>query len=318
MLSQRSYQYRLDEAEIQVVRHVRKLVKRGDVALISPSHVDRLNDEIQLRVFVGNKYLRKYKVNAKETIQSFANVGCEVQAKVLGWPDIDDEDQSNRDDEDEVHSVGTQTVFGDTSEHNDISGNIKDSEPDSWTSTKEKLIPTYVKRVTFTVNEEDMTPIRYTELKHQFPDVLIQPISPSVDLKDTSSEVEKPDGVKTTTLLLDQAEIDKDPGLANKHSNPFPGVTLQEANKRAPQPIEKDTSPTQLVPPHLPLPESLPQEGYVPRPDKDIIELAMSDQMNHLRNLATFEIEVFSAPTLERVEPNQPESGERSAKRDIV
>lgn len=247
---------------------------------------------------MGNHYLQKYKVNAKDTIQSFANVGCKVQAKVLGWPDIGDEDQSDIDDEDDLDSVlGTQSVFGDTSKHNDISGNSKDNEPASWTSAKEKLIPAYVKRVTFTVNEEDMTPIRYTELKNQFPDVLIQSISPSADGKPNSSEVEKPNDVKTATFLLDQAEIDKDPALTNKLANQFPWATLQEANKHAPQPIEKDTSPTQPVPLLLPLPgprRSLPHERYVPRPDKDIIELAMSDPMNHLRNLATF---VVQSPT---------------------
>lgn len=258
---------------------------------------------LSIRVYDGNKYLQKYRVNARDAILEFADIGGQVQAKLLGWPDIDDQEASDADEEDERDSVlGTQSVSGDT-----IS-NKKDMELPSWSSVTSLLIPEYVKGITFTVDEANMSAAQYEELRTTFPGVLIQsnsspkeetyqPVTSETDKWNKEGRpnqaekrkyVERPNGVKNATFEVYQGDMDKDPHLATELSKTFPWVTIQGvAIPQGPKAGLTDLS----SPLGIPMPPSrsalLPVNEKFPRPYMHIVDLATSHSVRHLCHLAT-------------------------------
>jgi hypothetical protein len=256
-----------------------------------------------IRVYDGNKYLQKYRVNARDAILEFADVGGQVQAKLLGWPDIDDEEAGDVVEEDEHDSVfRTQCVLGDT-----ISNN-KDMEPLSWSSVTSSLIPEYVKGITFTVDEANMSAAQHEELRTAFPGVLIQSNSPPEEethqpvtsetdkwnkawrpnQSEKRKHVERPNGVKNATFELYQEDMDKDPHLAAELSKAFPWVTIQGvAVPQGPKAGLTDLSSPLRIPMPPPRSALLPVNKKFSHPDMHIVDLATSHSVRHLYDLAT-------------------------------
>jgi len=253
-------------------------------------------------VYDGNKYLQKYRVNARDAIPEFADVGGQVQAKLLGWPDIDGEEASNADEEDERDSVlGPKSVLGDTICNN------KEMMPLSWSLAKSLLIPECVKNITFTIDEANMSATQLEELKTKFPDVLIQSNCPPEEgtHQAVTSEtdkwnkvrrpnqaerkhVERPKGVKNAIFELYQRDMDKDPQLAIELSKTFPWATLQEvAISDRPKGGLTELSSHVRIPKLPPRKALLPSNGKLPSPDMHIVDLATSHSVRHLCHLAT-------------------------------
>jgi hypothetical protein len=254
-------------------------------------------------VYDGNRYIHKYRANAVHAIPEFADIGGQVQAKLLGWPDIDNDEASDVEDENDRDSVlGTHNVVDDT-----IS-NKKDAQPSSWNSFKGSFIPEYVKGITFTVDEANMTAARHEELRARFPDVLIQSNSPrergthqpaisetdKVKHTDTSEQsenledVERREGVKSSTFEVSLGDMDKSSNFATESSRISPWAATQ--NIAIPQ--ERKTGLAAIcssghIPKSPPRNALLPPCEESPCPDMPIIDQATSNSVQHLCHLAT-------------------------------
>jgi hypothetical protein len=254
-------------------------------------------------VYDGNRYIQKYRVNAVHAIPEFADIGGQVQAKLLGWPDIDNDGASDMEDENDRDSViGTHNVLDDT-----IS-NKKDAQPSSWNSFKGSFIPEYVKGITFTVDEANMTAARHEELRTRFPDVLIQSNSPREDgthqpaiseidkLKQTDSSeqseklenVQRREGVKSTTFEMSPGDMDKSSGFSTESSRISPWAAIQNiAVPQEPKAGLAEIYSSGHIPNPPPQNPLLPPCEESPCPGIRIIDQATSNSARHLYHLAT-------------------------------
>jgi hypothetical protein len=192
-------------------------------------------------------------------------------------------------------------VLGDTISEN------KEMKPLSWSAAKSSLIPEYVKNITFTIDDANMSATQLEELKTKFPDVVIQSNCPPEEgtHQTVTSEtdkwkkvrrpnqaerkhVERPNGVKNAIFELYQGDMDRDPGLAAELSKTFPWATLKEvAISDKPKAGLTDLSSHVRIPKLLPQKALLPSNGKFSHPDMHIVDLAASHSVGHLCHLAT-------------------------------
>ena len=167
-----------------------------------------------LHVYVDGQPLKRYKVSANNPME-FLKVGCKVQAKLLDWPESDDEDDY------EVEPEENGAVVGALPGAND---NLPiDREPLSWSTVKENLIPDYVDQVAFSVKGVELVR-KQEELKSRFPGVhLRQSVPDPVEY----IPLEKPRGVVTASFDLDPAELERDPNLRKGLNNLYPWARFQ-------------------------------------------------------------------------------------------
>lgn len=119
-----------------------------------------------------DRCLGRHPVDARNVIMECAQVGAELQRKILTYSEISSEVQSD-----------------------------PATEKDDLDDVREDVIPSYVTGVTFTVPEEDLTADHRKALEDCFPGVIIK--TAALEPTRVAIDVEKPKGVKSAIFELD-------------------------------------------------------------------------------------------------------------------
>ncbi|KAF2249991.1 hypothetical protein BU26DRAFT_518469 [Trematosphaeria pertusa] len=210
------YQFLLKETETDLFHTLRSIEQDG----VPPTRneVNKLRQTLDLLGYAGDQCLGRYHVDGSNLILECAKIGAVIRHKILGG----DWDKRATHDADEDPADEPDAVL-DTQPADTVGKAFSDDEPISWDDVKEEVIPSYVKTVTFTIAEAEITPSRRKELEERFPGVAIQVVSPAL----VSAKVGKPKGIKSATFELDRLELDNDPALQTSIGNQFPWATIR-------------------------------------------------------------------------------------------
>jgi hypothetical protein len=120
----------------------------------------------------------------------------------------------------------------------------------SWEAFRESNIPPCIRDVSFTINDEDLTPEVSKRLRDDYPGVNI--VTPSTKAKeDTAREArakEMPKGVKQMTIELEESEATQTPGLEQSLRKMYPWALIESkpgpniSKKRARRMTESDAA----------------------------------------------------------------------------
>ncbi|KAL1792725.1 hypothetical protein ACET3X_009232 [Alternaria dauci] len=225
-----TYQFALTAKECEVIRAIR-IVERS----ITPTKQMTLRQTLELHLTdQDGDSLGSCEVDAENMVMDFVSAAAAFLKELVEDPvqpkkGLTEADKGvHVDDRDSV--LGSQTQ---ESPIRDTPDNLHEQDvresTASWEAIREANIPSCVKEISFTINDEDLVPELREKLKSSYPGVTI--VTPGTMTEKENAlkalPTEKPNGIKQMIIELDETEITQNLELESSLRKSYPWAVIE-------------------------------------------------------------------------------------------
>nr|BAQ25468.1 hypothetical protein [Neocamarosporium betae] len=242
------FQFAASERELELHRTIRRMDRSLSAAQLEQT---RFNQILTVSIADANGHvLGNVEIDARDLVWESVRMAVGIHEELT-------KDNSHSPPEpgevvEDAQSGGRDSVFGTQSQasSDDIPDETLEETAISWDAIQTTVIPPFVKEVTFTIDQNDMTSTTQEEMQVQFPGVVIQTDGTNAEKEKALLErpQEKPRGIKRMIIELDETEVAQDPRLDNTMREKFPWALIESkpepntSRKRASRATETDNT----------------------------------------------------------------------------
>ncbi|KAF2273129.1 uncharacterized protein EI97DRAFT_482764 [Westerdykella ornata] len=232
------HQIRMSTPELEHFQAIRDLrILKKEVKPQNEYQANILNQTLHFFGWAGDQRLGSWEISAANAIHELATIGRDVMRK------IQSEDWVTGRSENVPDLMEDHGPLTDLEEPANGFDGVEQDESVSWESIK-SIIPSFVKQISFSVDESAMQPGDLEDLRQRFPGVTVcppkriptPPPETAADTPKASGTIEKPRGIRTAVFIVDPNELHRSTEIAANVKTRFPWASIRRGTASTAKP----------------------------------------------------------------------------------